>query len=98
MARLSLFFVAAFALLAIVGSNHSAVAQEPSWHPYVIARGHDRMVIENTPMEQRPYRPFHFYGNTVRRIHYRGNPLPLPRDLIRGTSAWFQRGELAPRY
>lgn len=95
MTRHSLFFVATFAFLAIVSSNQSAIAQEPSWYPYVIARGQDRMVIEDTPMELRPYRPFHFYGNTVRRIHYRGNPMPLPRDWMRGTAVWFQRGNYA---
>jgi hypothetical protein len=36
-------------------------------YPYVIARGADRQVIQNTPIEQRPNRPLHFYGNFVRR-------------------------------
>ena len=92
MARPALLFVAAFAFLSIVGTTQSSFAQEPTWYPYVVARGQDRFVIENTPIELRPYRPFHFYGNTVRRIHYRGNPMPLPRDLMRGTSVWFRRG------
>lgn len=37
------------------------------WYPYVIARGSDRDRIKEMPIEQRPYRPLHFYGNTVRR-------------------------------
>ena len=64
-------------------------AQEPSWRPYVVATGQTRVVIENTPIELRPYRPFHFYGNAVRRYHYRGNPLPTPRDFARGTAVLF---------
>lgn len=54
---------------------------EPGWSPVVIARGEYREQIKSQPIEQRPYRPFHFYGNTVRRQHHRGNPLPMPRDL-----------------
>ncbi len=50
---------------------------EPGWYPYVIARGADRAIIESTPIELRPYRPFHFYGNTVRRNYYRGNTSPF---------------------
>ena len=64
-------------------------AQEPGWQPYVLATGQTRLVIENTPIELRPYRPFHFYGNAVRRYHYRGNPLPTPRDFARGTAVLF---------
>ncbi|SFI92038.1 hypothetical protein [Planctomicrobium piriforme] len=44
--------------------------------PVVVARGELREQIEATPMEDRPYRPFHFYGNTVRRVHYHGSALP----------------------
>ena len=93
MARPYLLYVTAFAICAFVVSPQSAFSQEPAWYPYAIARGQDRVVIENTPMELRPNRPFHFYGNTVRRIHYRGNPLPAPRDWTRGTSIWFQRSD-----
>lgn len=59
-------------------------AAEPGWSPVIIATGDYRKQIESTPIEQRPYRPLHFYGNTVRRMHYRGNPLPLPRGLGQG--------------
>ena len=41
-----------------------------------------RQQLESTPVVKRPYRPFHFYGNTVRRRHYRGTAIPTPRDLI----------------
>ena len=96
MIKLSHFFVAVFVLVALAATSHSLLAQEPIWYPYVIARGQDRAVIENTPMELRPYRPFHFYGNTVRRLHYRGNPFLAPRDLVRGSSVWLQRSNPVP--
>ena len=51
--------------------NNSAIpnlsAGNGKWYPYVIARGSDRDRIKEMPIEQRPNRPFHFYGNTVRR-------------------------------
>lgn len=67
------------------------VPEEPQWYPYVFARGEDRLVIQETSMVDRPYRPMHFYGNTVRRLHYRGNPAPLPRDVVRTTSMLIRR-------
>ena len=52
---------------------------EPGWSRAVIATGDQRATIKALPIEQRPYRPLHVYGNTVRRMHYRGPPLPAPR-------------------
>lgn len=84
-----------FATLTVLLASQSCSAQqflssppacgEPTWYPYVIARGDDRARIEATPMEFRPYRPLHFYGNTVRRTYYRGTPVPLPTDVARST-------------
>ena len=54
-------------------------AQEPGWSNVVIARGEMRQQIEATPIVNRPYRPLHFYGNAVRRAHYRGSPLAARR-------------------
>ena len=51
---------------------------EPGWSRGVVAFGDERAKIKELPIEQRPYRPLHVYGNTVRRIHHRGTPLPLP--------------------
>ena len=68
-------------LLAIVFlSPSSSVAAEPNWYPYVIARGADRIAIQNTPMHQRPYRPMHIYGNSIRRSYHRGYTTPLSRS------------------
>ena len=33
----------------------------------VITFGEERARLQSTPIEQRPYRPLHFYGNRVRR-------------------------------
>ena len=49
------------------------VAMPPSgsisqWYPFVIARPGDRVWIRQTPMELRPNRPMHFWGNSRRRV------------------------------
>jgi hypothetical protein len=36
----------------------------------IIARGPQREVLRSMPIELRPYRPLHFYGNAVRRNYY----------------------------
>jgi hypothetical protein len=54
---------------------------EPRWSGSVFAQGAELERIESTPIHLRPYRPFHVYGNSVRRMHYRGNPIPTWRDL-----------------
>lgn len=71
-----IFLVAVSAITARESS-----ADEPGWSPVVIATGDYRRQIQSTPIEQRPYRPLHVYGNTIRRVHYRGNPLPLPKGV-----------------
>jgi hypothetical protein len=76
----------AVALLSAISS-----AQEPGWSGQVIAFGQQREQIRSTPIEQRPYRPLHFYGNAVRRAHYHGSVLPRPADLVRGSSALVTR-------
>jgi len=40
------------------------------WSPVIIARGEYRAQLKSMPIEARPMRPFHFYGNMVRRIHH----------------------------
>lgn len=72
-----------FLTLAAAWWVQPARAAEPGWSPVVIARGHQRAEIEATPIELRPYRPLHFYGNTLRRMHYRGRALPKPVDFRR---------------
>ncbi len=59
----------------------------PGWMGVVVARGELKQEIESTPILDRPNRPFHFYGNTVRREYYRGNAVPRPGDFLRGGAA-----------
>jgi len=69
----------------------AASAQEPQWQGVVFARGEMRDQIESTDIRLRPYRPLHFYGNTIRRQYYRGWPTPLPRDVFQGSRAFVFR-------
>jgi hypothetical protein len=39
----------------------------------IITFGETRQQLQSTPIEQRPYRPLHFYGNRVRRQNNRGS-------------------------
>jgi len=69
-------------LLVVLGLDvQTTKAAEPGWSPIIIPTGAYRQEIKSMPIEQRPYRPGHFYGNTVRRMHYRGEVLPRPTDL-----------------
>ena len=68
-------------LVALIGWMVGvADAQQPGWSPVIIARGAYREQLESTPMVERPNRPLHIYGNTVRRNYYRGtSPLVARR-------------------
>ncbi len=59
-----------------------ASSAEPGWSPIVLPTGEYREQIKSMPIELRPYRPLHFYGNTIRRNYYRGNAAPMPRDIV----------------
>ena len=78
--RAVVIFSLAFAGIATAGS--SSYGDEPTWSGGVIVRGEEREKIRSLPIEERPYRPFHFYGNTVRRMHYRGTPLPSAPEVV----------------
>lgn len=81
MSRLRFYALSFLAVTAVVAGISPAEASEPGWLPVVIARGEQREQIQSLPIEDRPYRPLHFYGNTVRRMHHRGTPLPSPAGL-----------------
>jgi hypothetical protein len=51
-------------------------ALEPGFSPVPIAVGARREQIRSTHILHRPYRPGHFYGNTVRRRYYHGTAVP----------------------
>lgn len=53
-----------------------AVAAQNGFDPRIIAVGEARDQIKSKPIEQRPNRPLHVYGNTVRRRHSRGHASP----------------------
>jgi hypothetical protein len=85
--RITLLTLLAVVLLAA----DPAQGQEPGWKGTIVAVGAERTKIQSTEIRKRPYRPFHIYGNTVRRLHYRRQPLPLPRDLFQGLDALVRR-------
>lgn len=64
---LSVFFLT----LVFVMSEMPAMAASTSTSYPIIATGKQREQIKATPITQRPYRPLHFYGNSVRRAHHR---------------------------
>ncbi len=67
--------------LMTLTSTSVATPPEPGWATQIVPTGQQRVMVKSTPIEMRPYRPLHVYGNTVRRRYYRGTPLPAPRDL-----------------
>jgi hypothetical protein len=71
-----------FAGLLIFGMALVGEGREPGWDWRVVTFGDQREKIQSTPILERDYRPLHFYGNTVRRVHYRGSPLPLPKSIV----------------
>lgn len=81
------------AVLAVVFCSASW-SQEPGWWGVIVAEGEDEARIQATPILNRPYRPLHFYGNTIRRRYYRGTAVPLPRDVVSGTRAFLFRRTL----
>ncbi len=80
----SLFFGASV-IVAMVFIRVPLSADEPGWVTRVIKSPSERAASQATPIVERPYRPLHFYGNTVRRQYYRQSPLPLPRDFVEST-------------
>lgn len=67
-------------VLVLAGFLSSAASQEPGWVGQVIKPADQRDEIRQTPIIHRPYRPLHFYGNTVRRMYYHGRVLPTPGE------------------
>ena len=57
--------------LLTTGTGSVPSFAQTGFDPRIIVFGDEREKIENTPIEQRPNRPLHFYGNTVRRRRYR---------------------------
>ena len=81
--------IQSLAVVVLLGASEAFA--EPGWNGTVIARGELRREIQATPILERPNRPFHFYGNAVRRQHYRGTASPRPSDVINGTQSFLSR-------
>lgn len=82
MNRFSAPFATTVICVAAAWNAGEIFAQQPGWSPNIIASSEQRQQIQATPIEQRPYRPLHFYGNTIRRMHYRGTPLPTLAETL----------------
>lgn len=66
--------VALAAVLAAAVAADIAAAAGTGFDPRIVVLGEARDEIKSTPITQRPYRPLHVYGNSVRRRHHRGSP------------------------
>ena len=67
-------------LMIFLAPISEAAAAEPTSVRTIIPTGQERAIVKSTPIEMRPYRPLHVYGNTVRRRHYHGTAIPMPRS------------------
>jgi hypothetical protein len=70
----TLLFAALMA--AAVAPETAFASRQAGFDPRVVTVGPAREQIKSTPITQRPYRPLHVYGNTVRRRHSRGSSGP----------------------
>lgn len=60
-------------LFSFVGGSGVAQAAPPTgWKSNIILRGPERAAVKSMPIEKRPNRPLHVYGNTIRRMEHRG--------------------------
>jgi hypothetical protein len=50
-------------------------AKQATIDPRIVTFGDAREEIKNTPITQRPNRPLHIYGNSVRRRHSRSTAI-----------------------
>ncbi|QDV69277.1 hypothetical protein Poly24_29920 [Rosistilla carotiformis] len=82
-----------FAFLFIVSAFQVSLnAESPTgWSPVILPTGAYRAQIQAMPIHERPGRPFHIYGNTIRLIHQsnRSQPPTRPlRQIVFGTPVW----------
>jgi len=68
--------VALAALLAAAVAPATVDAAGTSFDPRIVTFGDSREQLQSTPITQRPYRPLHVYGNSVRRRHQRSVVAP----------------------
>ena len=65
------------------GLTLTNASADPGWSPVVIATGDYRARLQATPIQYLPNRPFHFYGNSVRRLYHSGSIVPQPEQVFR---------------
>lgn len=63
----------------VTAQLNSQLNSPTGYYPYAIARPEDRVWIRSLPIEQRPSRPLHFYGNRVRQAYTVG---PIDRNVL----------------
>ena len=68
--------VALTVVLAALVAADIAEAAGTGFDPRVVAFGEARQELKSIPITERPNRPLHVYGNTVRRRHHRGGVAP----------------------
>lgn len=73
--------VLALVIFGSLAMANAATAAEPGWEGGIIRFGAEREQIRQKHVLDRPYRLFHVYGNTVRRLYYRGQLLPSFEDV-----------------
>lgn len=79
----------ALVLSAVLLSTPAAHAQQLPWSFAIV--GPEARRIRQLPLLERPNRPGHIYGNTVRRMHYRGHPFPVPCCCSHHDGIFFRR-------
>lgn len=69
------------ALLAAAIASLPSEASSTGFDPRIVTFGDSREQIKATPITERPNRPLHVYGNSVRRRHDRAvAPAPARRQ------------------
>lgn len=61
----------ALSMAAFASTAFALEPASPRLSPGIIATPQERAQLRSIPIEQRPNRPLHFYGNTVRWLHQR---------------------------
>ena len=87
MLRVSLAAVVLAGSMLIAIPKSASAASETGYLPIIVARGETKEWIHSMPITERPNRPLHFYGNTVRRNYYRGNSSARPAETAKAGAA-----------
>jgi hypothetical protein len=73
-------------MTAFASPTQALEPSSPRFSPGVIATPQERAQLRSLPIEQRPNRPLHFYGNSVRRMQYRNAQQGLRIPPSRGAT------------